>query len=238
MKTFMDHTEALELHATERYVLGELSTTEAAAFEEHYFVCADCTADLECATLLVANARAVLPETVPARTPAAARPRTWWSGWKGLLEAFRPRLAMAATSFASLALGGVWIYQTLVTIPRLKQAAVAADTAFVLPAFALAGTSRGDGATVSITPDTRSFAVSFDMDPQTAYPEYRGILKDATGAVRFTFQFSPPPTGQPVTVSLPAHKLQPGKYDLVVDGLRGAQAATSISTFPFTLQVK
>src|SRR5262245_21966400 len=140
----MDHTEALGIHATERYVLGELSTSEAAAFEEHYFACADCTADLESATSLIANARAVFQQTPQlGRRRSVATTRNWWSLWRDLLASLRPRLAVAATSLASIALGGVWMYQTLVTIPRLKQAAVAADTAFVLPAFALAGTSRG-----------------------------------------------------------------------------------------------
>ena len=55
----MDHMEAIEMHATERYLLGELSTSETAAFEEHYFSCADCAADLESGTILFANAKAV-----------------------------------------------------------------------------------------------------------------------------------------------------------------------------------
>jgi hypothetical protein len=194
---------------------------------------------VESAATLVANAQAVWrenPEQV--RGTSEAHPRNWWSAWNGLLAPFRSRLAVAAVSLAGVALVGLWTYQTFVTIPRLKEAAVAADTAFVLPAFALAGASRGEAPAISITPGARSFAIYFDIDPQAAYPEYRCLLKDAAGSVRFALRFAAPAAGQPMTVSLPAHKLQPGRYDLVVDGLREGRETQTIASYPFVLQIK
>ena len=35
----MDHSEAVQLMATERYLLGELSPDQREAFEEHFFEC-------------------------------------------------------------------------------------------------------------------------------------------------------------------------------------------------------
>jgi anti-sigma factor RsiW len=233
----MDHTEALGIHATERYVLGELSTSEAEAFEQHYFGCAHCAADLESATALIANAQAVFrQEAAPVRRASARRSRV--SAWKTFLAGLRPRFALATTALASIVLGGVCLYQTLVSIPRLKQAAFASNTAFVLPAFALAGRARGDETTISIPRDARSFSVSFDIDPQAGYPEYRCYLKDRARSVRFPLRTRAPAAGEPITVSLPARELQPGRYDLVVDGLRGTEVAAGISSFPFILEFK
>src|SRR6185312_15527242 len=39
---FMNHQQALEEHATERYLLGEMSAEQRRAFEEHYLECAEC----------------------------------------------------------------------------------------------------------------------------------------------------------------------------------------------------
>jgi hypothetical protein len=235
-ETFMDHTEAIEMHATERYLLGELSSSETAAFEEHYFTCPDCAADVESATALVENAKAVFQEeAAPDRGRLVAQPTRRPSAWGNLLAAFRPRFALA-TGFATVLLGAICSYQALVSIPRLKEAAYSANSAFVLPAFALAGRARGDEATISIPRDTRSFAVYFDLDPQAGYPEYRYVLKDAAGSVRFALRGHAPAAGQPVTVSVPTRELQPGRYDLVVNGLRGAQEEAGISNFPFILQ--
>jgi hypothetical protein len=238
-ETFMDHTEALGIHATERYVLGELSTSEREAFEEHYFGCPECAADVESAMALIANSRAVFREE-PAlgRSISPAGRPGWVSTWKDFLSGLRPRLALVATSLASIVLGGLCLYQTLISIPQLKEAAYAANAAFVLPAFALAGRSRGDETTISISREARSFSVSFDIDPQAGYPEYRCSLRDSAGAVRFPLRTPAPAGGQPVTISLPTRELQPGRYELVVDGLRGAQVAAGISSYPFTLKFK
>ena len=38
----MNHQQALEEHATERYLLGEMAPEERRAFEEHYLECPEC----------------------------------------------------------------------------------------------------------------------------------------------------------------------------------------------------
>ena len=42
----MEHTEAVQLRAAERYVLGELAGDLRAQYEDHYFGCAECAEDL------------------------------------------------------------------------------------------------------------------------------------------------------------------------------------------------
>ena len=58
----MNHTEAVNMQAADRYLLGELSESESSDFEEHYFVCAECAAELESGAILVENTRAALEE--------------------------------------------------------------------------------------------------------------------------------------------------------------------------------
>src|ERR1700752_4714986 len=49
----MNHNEAICEQAVERYLLGELPEDARARFEEHFFDCALCAADLKDGTLFV-----------------------------------------------------------------------------------------------------------------------------------------------------------------------------------------
>ncbi len=127
----MDHSEAVQLRATEKYLLGDLPTDQREAFEEHFFACTECAHDVKAAAVLIDNARSVLRESpVPARQLQPARQKAWW-GW------FQPAWGLAAAA-AILAVVG---YQNLVTIPHLKTEMAAATTPQALTSFNL--THRG-----------------------------------------------------------------------------------------------
>jgi len=55
----MDHNEAIQLQAAEKYVLGELSPPLRDEFEEHFFDCQECALDVKAAAGFVDNARHV-----------------------------------------------------------------------------------------------------------------------------------------------------------------------------------
>src|SRR5262245_33586234 len=42
----MEHREAVEMMASERYLLGEMDDAQRDAFEAHFFSCAECAADV------------------------------------------------------------------------------------------------------------------------------------------------------------------------------------------------
>src|ERR1041384_2733434 len=72
----MTHEEAVQTKAAERYVLDEMTPQESDAFEEHYFGCPACTADVRDATAIAAVLRAekgsrsnVVPRPHPSRAP-------------------------------------------------------------------------------------------------------------------------------------------------------------------------
>jgi hypothetical protein len=237
----MDHTEALKKQTGERYLLGHLPDSELLEFEQHYFSCPECTADLEAGSVFIANARAVFEEeeAASAAVELASQKPGFRSRWKDLMAGFWPRPSMAATSFASFALGCISLYQVLAFIPNLKSNLAVADGAVSLPSFQLAGRTRGETGTVSLPRNSRFFAISFDVDPQAVYPDYRCDLKDLAGAVRFSAPAPAPPAGQPITLLIPAHDLPAGEYTLVLSGVRPAGAGlVRISDYAFNLELK
>src|SRR5580698_3327083 len=67
----MDHPEAIQMKAAERYVLGDLSVSEVEEFERHFFDCSQCSEELRTLAILQDNARAVFLEPGPAPSPAS-----------------------------------------------------------------------------------------------------------------------------------------------------------------------
>jgi len=53
----MDHSEAVEKQAPERYLLNEMAIEDREAFEEHFFDCPECAADLRGESALIAGVR-------------------------------------------------------------------------------------------------------------------------------------------------------------------------------------
>jgi Putative zinc-finger len=231
----MNHVEALKTQAVERYLLGELSGSETEEFEQHYFACAECAADVAAGAVLQANARAVFQEDQV--EPAVERPAVASGFWRRFLAPFQATPAMAATSLATLALALVCSYQLFLLTPQLRREARDAYAAAALPSFPLAGRTRGDAPSISVPRDARFFSVSFDVDPAALYPEYRCDLKDSSGSIRFTVRVPPPPPGQPISILFPARELKPGKYDLVLTGLRaGGVGENQVGDYTFNLQ--
>jgi hypothetical protein len=223
----MNHTDAVKMQAADRYLLGELSESETSDFEEHYFGCADCAAELESGAILVENTRAALQEMRPAPVQASAFQR--------LLANLRKPL-FAIPSFATCTLACVCAYQAFLLIPQLKQEAAAGHTAMALPSFALAGRTRGAEATLKAPRAASFIAVAFDPDPQVPYPQYRCELQDAAGKTLFSVMASQPSAGEPVTILVPARQLKPGNYRLAVTGVQADGKAAGSSDYSFALE--
>ena len=111
----MDHNEALQCQACEKYLLGELSPAQRDAFEEHYFSCAECAIQLRSAAdFLGASCEILAANPVQQNKPdAALAPRRWFSWF------MQPAFAVPAFALLLLVIG----YQNFVTIPGYKQAA-------------------------------------------------------------------------------------------------------------------
>src|SRR3954453_2088787 len=67
----MDHETAVQTGATERYLLGELTGEDRDRFEEHFFICPECSEDVRALTVFAANAKAVFREESTGPAPHA-----------------------------------------------------------------------------------------------------------------------------------------------------------------------
>src|SRR5436305_15330434 len=61
----MEHSEATDTMAAERYLLGEMTPEDRDAFEEHFFDCSDCAADVRDGAMI----RSAIPTEKANRTP-------------------------------------------------------------------------------------------------------------------------------------------------------------------------
>src|ERR1700739_2666781 len=71
----MDHPEATRLLAVEKYLLDEMPPELRDEFEEHFFGCPECAADLRATEAFLGAAKQEL-KAAPLRKPAAAEKKS------------------------------------------------------------------------------------------------------------------------------------------------------------------
>jgi hypothetical protein len=229
----MDHFRAIELQAAERYFLGDLPPGEIEEFEQHFFECTECAADVESAGMLVAGVRSALAEAPAALNPPqgeTAPPVSWWER----VLAFWRRPAFLAPVAAALAC--VAVYQGAVVIPSLR----VYEQARALPAFQLTGAVRGapgEANAITVPRAATAVALSMDLPNDRPAPLYRCTLLDAAGRALLSIDAAAPPNGNPLVLLLPAGKLSHASYRLDVSALRSAQAEGGrIASYVFQVQ--
>jgi len=233
----MDHSEALQQMAAERYRLNELTPDAREAFEEHLFDCPECALDLRAGVAFVEEAKVQLPKlarTLPAPIPFRPREpkaeRGWWQTW------FQP--AFAAPVFASLLL--VIGYQNLVTFPGLR---AAADQPRLLPWAPLHGATRG--AQLAITADRRhgvALPVDLPQPPSIgAYASYSFDLNDPQGKLVWTGSMAAPVdeagAGQRISLVIPGTMLHSGTFTVTISGVAAQGERTKIDQYAFDLHL-
>jgi hypothetical protein len=225
----MNHSEAVEQKATERYLLGELSPEARDAFEEHAFDCTECTLDLRVTTAFLDEAKLQLPQMVAqdrprgAVQPDAKQKRQWFS-W------FTP--AFAVPSFALLLI--IVGYQNLALIPSLREAASAPQ---ILPWSSVHVGSRG-AAPEQVAADPKLGALLMvDLPRQTSYASYSFELYDAQGKRVWKSAASTAAENENGTLSLLVHSqgLHAGSYSLAILGNLPSGETTEIGRRAFDI---
>src|SRR5712692_5525570 len=165
----MDHSEAIQLQAAVKYVLGELSRVQREEYEEHYFDCPECALELKAAAAFVDTSREVFKADKEGAAEREAAPvRGGWFGW------LRP--IMAVPAFAALLL--IIAYQNTVTIPQARNTSARAVAEVYGQSFLLqpSDTRRGNEATVNEAPlevrPTEGFLLQLDFNPTATFPAY------------------------------------------------------------------
>jgi hypothetical protein len=227
----MDHLQAENSMACERYLLDEMSEQERNSFEDHYFSCLECAEDLRLAGLMRDGVRAGLVESRPAVVPIRRRglPRTW--SWRSSVA-----VPWAAAATLALALG----YQTLSTefhgsmrggepVAAVRAPAEARMGLIALAPVTLRPAARGNEPVVR-PGQGGSLAVAVDLGSLGDTGFDRAIpyeLKLSNGPIVMSGELTPPQPGVPLLVLIPAQKLEPGKHYVLSLRNPGGSALTS-----------
>jgi hypothetical protein len=230
----MEHTEAVQLKAAERYLLGELSSEVRDQFEEHFFSCAECAREVGVGATFIDAAREVFSsEEAAARAPRTPRreARGWFALW------LRPAFIVPALAVLFL----VVAYQNVVVMPRMRAALSESNAPQTLSWFSImAENSRGGAQQKISVPRGRPFSLFVDIPIETHFASYSCDLETESGTFVHSWAASPEETGKAVQVLIPPSMSKPGKYVLVVRGLGAPEEAgaskVEVARYPFTLE--
>ena len=225
----MNHDEAVQEMATERYLLDELSPELREAFEEHMFDCQECAFDVRAGNVFLTEAKVQLPAMVassapaePARPEAKPEPRQpkkpWWS--------FLTAPAFAVPAFAMLL--GVVAFQNVSTIPSLRSAA---PEPRMLPWSSLHMGTRGAEPTVVQADRKQGAVILIELPVQPVYTSYAVDLYDPQGKRIWTQTVTASQNdGGAGTLSLliPGAGLEQGSYALNLAGISPQGARTEL----------
>jgi hypothetical protein len=231
----MQHDEAIQTRAAERYVLGELTAVERDAFEEHFFDCMVCSDDVVTATALADNARGALAAPFPADTKIVEKGSNSGS-FSWIRDFFRGPLLVPALSAASLVLATVVAYQNTAVIPGLRTELASRDEVRAVPSITLHSVARGAGEPLSVSSSEPYLLLQADVVPDQPVTRYLMTVLDSSGAEVFRETVRAPEPGTPVSLLVPAHRLRSGSYTLVAAtvGANGA-AGEPLDRFVFSL---
>jgi hypothetical protein len=208
----MNHSDAVEQMAAERYLLDELAPELREAFEEHVFDCQECALDLRAGAAFVDEARLQLPAlTAPARElPSLHRAQKSHRQWLSWLS---PAFAVPAMAV----LVAVIAYQNFATIPALRSAANQPEVA---PWASVHLGTRGAAPTAVVADRDHGVVLLVDLPQQGTYSSYAFSLYDAQGARVWKSASILSAQGESGTVSLflPGNELRQGTYSLEMSG--------------------
>jgi hypothetical protein len=101
----MTHQEIEQQDVAERYVRSQLSPEQRTAFEEHFFACDECFAQLQATQRFIAGIRDVAASGLLARSPSRSFERTasLWPTW------LRPAYVLTAAALLLVTMGTGWL---------------------------------------------------------------------------------------------------------------------------------
>lgn len=220
----MDHLDAENMKAVERYMLGELSVSEVEDFERHFFDCPQCSEELRALTIFQENARAVFAEQDLAPMPAKVNaPQSADGRWSWLSPLFFGNRAWGAVAAALI----VGIFAGYLAFSRKEDVQQVSQ-------YPLYAEARGEENIIAPAAGSKSYALYLDKNWDGNYASYRAVVRDSSGSEKLALPVKP---AESIQFSVPSHKLDSGKYVLVMYG-RNGDKETELARYPFTLQVK
>ena len=203
----MGHEEAVATQAAVRYLAGELSPADRDAFEDHFFDCPDCAAEVRLGHVFAANMRAVARERKAVRQ-ATSLPETFrvWLRRK-------PAVALSLAVNFVLAIGVGYILMTGAP-PSVEPQ--------LLPAYFAPAQSRG-AEVHEIRAGSPAFLARIP-EPEAKYGALSYEILNAAGSREAAHET---PTlaaeGGNLYLQVPVKALPAGVHTLVVRGLPGGE---------------
>lgn len=213
----MEHEHAVESQLAEQYLLGELSDADAEAFEAHYFDCRVCAADVRDGLRLLDGGRELARRDTARVVPIAGRRRQRW-----LQAAAAVVVLVGATSIAVVA---------------GRDAAPSMEVA--QPLSLLMSEARGADASdvvaneVTLRPD-EPLVIYVDIPADASYPQYELRVRGGGSGDLASTRVSAEQARNTVNVLL--RDLQPGTYEVVVEGVGDSGRRTAVATDQFTVR--
>jgi Putative zinc-finger len=223
----MDHEVATAQQMTERYLLHELDSEVREEFEEHYFNCPECAADVQAAAWLVEEIEdGVLMDPQPRPVPV---PHPWlrWLAW------LRPSFVVPVMATMLAIIG----YQNLVTYPRM---ASQLNSPQVLPwALVNLDTYGSEGPTIAPQP-RQPFLLFVRIPPVGGYSKYTADLYNPAGKLEWSVTFAIPASSaqDQWPLQVPGANREAGRYKLKVRGITASGESNDVGQTSFELQIQ
>jgi len=225
---FMDHEVATAQHMTERYLLHELDSAAREEFEDHYFNCPECAADVQAAALLMEEIEdGVLMDRQLKPVPVPPRPLPRWLAW------LRPAFVVPVMATMLAVIG----YQNLVTYPRMAREL---NSPQVLP-WALVNLDTYGSEGPTITPQPRQpFLLFVRTPPGGGYSKYTADLYNPAGKLEWSVTFAIPASSEQDQwpLQVPGANRDAGRYKLKVRGITASGESKDVGQTSFELQIQ
>ena len=231
----MNHTEAVEQMAAERYLLNELTPDARDAFEEHVFDCAECALDLRAGTLFVQEAKNQLPALAASQTKSEETRSSTKQSFSFFF--WRPAFAVPALAALLIVVG----YQNLVTFPALRQSATEPRLAPVAP---LHPATRGATRPTFAVDRKQGVALPIDLSAEPGMApaaSYSFSLRDPQGKLVWASTLAAPApetnSDNRFSLTIPGNALHNGSYSLLVTSVSAQGVRTPFDQYNFDIVV-
>jgi Putative zinc-finger len=222
----MNHQEAENTKATERYLLREMTDDERKDFEEHYLDCPECLEAVTFGADFLDAGRDVAEQGAAdqrVQRVAAVPHKTWLAFLKPL---WQPVPAMAAATALCLAVLGVY-QQTRIAKQQNMIADLKAPRQEIRYVVS-SGQRMGSEAVVLSRNERLSFLINFV--PKHEFISYRAEITGAGLAKGYSIPVAASEKDYSVTVSLPAAALAGGDYEVMFWGRTQAGDETKLAS--------
>ena len=214
----MNHDEAIRIMGTEQYLLNELSPELREQFEEHFFDCPECAADVRAGALFLEQTKAVFASEAAAprrEVPAGttAKPDRW--AW------LRP--AIAAPALALLL--AVIVYQNWPSHENLQ----------VLQAAYVNIGSRGGSIPAVSASKGQGFLLRINVPPEQSYTSYFADIYGPEGKIRSSVNLPVSAGNDTYFVQVPGGIYHDGVYSVAIRGVGPEGNSTELGRGSFEL---